>query len=403
MPEIAAAQTAAAMTYAKPHAFLPTGGSNRRAARVQAAALRWLVRMAALLTAAVLVFLIGYILVMGIPNLKPELFAWEYNSENVSLTPALINTVLMTAFSLAISTPLGIFAAIWLVEYAHRGSKLVKAVRVTTETLQGIPSIVYGLFGMLFFVTKLHWGYSMIAGAFTLAIMVLPVIMRTTEEALIAVPDSYREGSFGLGAGKLRTVFTIVLPSAMPGILSGVILATGRIVGETAALIYTASSVAKIPSAALILMGNSDDEYRRTLEEIAAKCGAAERLRFLPPVPVNEIWKYAGAMDVGIMPIENLCLSYYYTLPNKFFENVQSLTPVICSDLPEMHRLVDEYGIGLICEPENVDDLAQCLERMRTDRAFYNSCKQNLLRAKRELCWEREKTVLLDAYRKYLL
>ena len=248
MPEIAAAQTAADMTYAKPHAFMPTGGSNRRTARMQAAALRWLVRMAALLTAAVLVFLIGYILVMGIPNLKPELFAWEYNSENVSLTPALINTVLMTAFSLAISTPLGIFAAIWLVEYAHRGSKLVKVVRVTTETLQGIPSIVYGLFGMLFFVTKLHWGYSMIAGAFTLAIMVLPVIMRTTEEALIAVPDSYREGSFGLGAGKLRTVFTIVLPSAMPGILSGVILATGRIVGETAALIYTASSVAKIPS-----------------------------------------------------------------------------------------------------------------------------------------------------------
>ena len=154
MPENAAAQTAADMTYAKPHEFLPTGGSNRRAARMQAAALRWLVRIAALLTAAVLVFLIGYILVMGIPNLKPELFAWEYNSENVSLTPALINTVLMTAFSLAISTPLGIFAAIWLVEYAHRGSKLVKAVRVTTETLQGIPSIVYGLFGMLFFVTS---------------------------------------------------------------------------------------------------------------------------------------------------------------------------------------------------------------------------------------------------------
>ena len=122
MPEIAAAQTAADMTYAKPHEFMPAGGSKRRTARVQAAALRWLVRMAALLTAAVLVFLIGYILVMGIPNLKPELFAWEYNSENVSLTPALINTVLMTAFSLAISTPLGIFAAIWLVEYAHRGS-----------------------------------------------------------------------------------------------------------------------------------------------------------------------------------------------------------------------------------------------------------------------------------------
>ena len=248
MPEITATKTAADMTCAKPHRLMPGGGQNRRAARAQAAALRWLVRIAAFLTAAVLVFLIGYILVMGIPNLKPELFAWEYNSENVSLTPALINTVLMTAFALLIATPLGIFAAIWLVEYARRGSKLVKVVRVTTETLQGIPSIVYGLFGMLFFVTQLHWGYSLIAGAFTLAIMVLPVIMRTTEEALIAVPDSYREGSFGLGAGKLRTVFTIVLPSAMPGILSGVILATGRIVGETAALIYTASSVAKIPT-----------------------------------------------------------------------------------------------------------------------------------------------------------
>ena len=197
---------------------------------------------------AVLLFLIGYILVNGIPNLKPSLFEWTYNSDNVSLMPALINTILMTAFSLAIATPLGIFAAVWLVEYAKRGSKLVKVVRITTETLQGIPSIVYGLFGMLFFVMQLKWGYSLIAGAFTLAIMVLPVIMRTTEEALLAVPDSYREGSFGLGAGKLRTVFTIVLPSAMPGILSGVILATGRIVGETAALIYTASTVAAVPA-----------------------------------------------------------------------------------------------------------------------------------------------------------
>lgn len=221
---------------------------NRTAARVWAFVMRWLVRLAALVTVAVLVFLIGYILVMGIPNLKLSLFEWEYNSENVSLMPALINTLLMTAFSLAIATPLGIFAAVWLVEYAKRGNKMVKLVRLTTETLQGIPSIVYGLFGMLFFVTQLKWGYSLIAGAFTLSIMVLPVIMRTTEEALLAVPDSYREGSFGLGAGKLRTVFSIVLPSAMPGILSGIILAVGRIVGETAALIYTASTVAAIPN-----------------------------------------------------------------------------------------------------------------------------------------------------------
>ena len=118
---------------------------------------------------------------------------------------------------------------------------------MTAETLAGIPSIVFGLFGMLFFVTFLHWNYSVLAGAMTLSIMVLPSVMRTTEEAMIAVPDAYREASFGLGAGRLRTVFRVVLPSAMPGILAGVILAVGRIVGETAALIYTAGTVAQIP------------------------------------------------------------------------------------------------------------------------------------------------------------
>ena len=207
---------------------------------------RALVYASAVVVFGVLLALIVYILVMGVPNLKLSLFAWNYNSENLSMLPAIINTLTMIALTLLLAVPLGVGAAIYLVEYAKRGSRLVKLVRLTAETLSGIPSIVYGLFGMLFFVQQLHWGYSLIAGAFTLAIMVLPVIMRTTEEALIAVPDSYREGSFGLGAGKLRTVFTIVLPSAMPGILSGVILATGRIVGETAALIYTASSVPKI-------------------------------------------------------------------------------------------------------------------------------------------------------------
>ena len=154
----------------------------------------------------------------------------------------------MAAISLLLAVPFGIGSAIYLVEYAKKGNKLVKVIRVTAETLTGIPSIVYGLFGMLFFVTALKWKFSILAGAFTLAIMILPVILRTTEEALLSVPDSYREGSFGLGAGKLRTIFKIVLPAAVPGILSGVILATGRIVGETAALIYTAGSVAKIPS-----------------------------------------------------------------------------------------------------------------------------------------------------------
>ena len=206
-----------------------------------------LVMLPAIITFAVLLFLIAYILINGIPHIKPELFALKYTSENGSLFPALINTIIMTALSLIIAVPFGIFSAIFLVEYAKRGNKFINVIRITTETLSGIPSIVYGLFGMLFFVTTLKWGYSLLAGAFTLSIMILPLIMRTTEEALKAVPDSYREGSFGLGAGKLRTVFRIVLPSAVPGILAGVILAVGRIVGETAALIYTAGTVADIP------------------------------------------------------------------------------------------------------------------------------------------------------------
>ena len=207
-----------------------------------------LVMLSAIITFAVLLFLISYILINGIPHIKPELFALKYTSENGSLFPALINTIVMTLLSLIIAVPFGIFSAIFLVEYAKRGNKFVDIIRITTETLSGIPSIVYGLFGMLFFVTTLKWGYSLLAGAFTLAIMILPLIMRTTEEVLKAVPDSYREGSFGLGAGKLRTVFRIVLPSAVPGILAGVILAIGRIVGETAALIYTAGTVAEIPT-----------------------------------------------------------------------------------------------------------------------------------------------------------
>ena len=210
-----------------------------------------LVKLAALITFTVLIFLIVYILVHGVPYLKPSLFSLHYNSENASLMPALINTVIMTLLSLLLAVPIGIFSAIFLAEYAGKGNKFVDIIRLTTETLSGIPSIVYGLFGMLFFVSTCHWGFSLLAGAFTLAIMILPLIMRTTEEALLSVPDSYREGRFGLGAGKLRTVFYIVLPSAVPGILAGVILAIGRIVGETAALIYTAGSVAQVPSSVL--------------------------------------------------------------------------------------------------------------------------------------------------------
>lgn len=213
-----------------------------------------LIILSAALTVAVTLFIIGYILIKGVPNITPELFSLKYNSKNLSMLPSIINTLYLTFLTLLIAVPLGVFSAIYLVEYAKKGSKFVKLIRVTNETLSGIPSIVYGLFGFLAFVIARSWGYSMIAGVITLAIMVLPVIIRTTEESLMAVDNSYREGSFGLGAGKLRTTFKIVLPSAVPGILSGIILAIGRIVGETAALIYTAGTV---PDAATKLTSSS--------------------------------------------------------------------------------------------------------------------------------------------------
>lgn len=204
--------------------------------------------LCAFITIGIVVAIIGYILIKGIPNLSLDLFAWEYNTKNVSMIPALINTFILVVLTLLLALPIGVFSAIYLVEYAKRGSRFVKLIRMTTETLQGIPSIVYGLFGFLFFVIGLGWDYSLLSGVLTLSIMILPLIMRTTEEALIAVPDSYREGSFGLGAGKLRTVFRIVLPTAIRGILSGIILSIGRMVGETAALIYTAGTMARIPN-----------------------------------------------------------------------------------------------------------------------------------------------------------
>jgi phosphate transport system permease protein len=206
---------------------------------------------AAGLTLGLLLLLAGFILIKGAPHLKLSLFSPHYNSENVSLLPAMIATVIMTLLSLLLAVPLGVASAIYLAEYVRRGRKAVALIRVATETLSGIPSIVYGLFGGLFFVVFLGWGYSVLAGAFTLAIMILPLIMRSCEEALKSVPDTYREAAYGLGAGRLRTIFRIVLPAARPGLLAGVILAIGRIVGETAALIYTAGTVAQIPTSPL--------------------------------------------------------------------------------------------------------------------------------------------------------
>ena len=209
--------------------------------------LRFLVWGSAVLTAALVLLLIGFVLIRGVPHLHVSLFSWIYTSENVSLLPSLINTLAMTALALVSAVPLGVGAAVYLTEYANRGNRFVGMVRLTSETLAGIPSIVYGLFGMIFFVDTLGLGLSLLSGAATMAVMVLPLMMRTTEEALHSVPYSFREGSFGLGAGRMRTIFRIVLPSAVPGILSGVILSVGRVAGETAALLYTAGTVASLP------------------------------------------------------------------------------------------------------------------------------------------------------------
>ncbi len=206
------------------------------------------VKLSAFLTFGILFFIIGYILVRGIPNLSPRLFEFKYSSDNVSMFPSIITTLLLVFLTLLVATPIGVFTGFYLVEYAKKGNKLVELVRIATETLSGIPSIVYGLFGMLFFVIRLKFQYSLLAGTLTAAIMVLPLIIRSTEEALISVDDALREASFGLGAGKLRTIFMVVLPVAMPGILSGVILSVGRVIGETAALMYTLGTATKIPN-----------------------------------------------------------------------------------------------------------------------------------------------------------
>jgi len=209
-----------------------------------------LARASAAVTFTALASIVVYILANGIPNLTPSLFSIKYTSENVSLFPSLVTTAIMIVISLAASVPLGVFAAVYLVEYAGGGDKLTKIVGLTAETLSGIPSVVYGLFGMIFFVTRLGWGFSVVAGSVKKSMMILPLIMRAAEESIRSVPPEYREGSFGLGAGRLRTVFRVILPSSAPGILAGVILAIGRVAGETAALIYTSGTVPRIPSGA---------------------------------------------------------------------------------------------------------------------------------------------------------
>ncbi|MDU5560688.1 MULTISPECIES: phosphate ABC transporter permease PstA [Anaerococcus] len=193
---------------------------------------------------------IAYILLNGIPNISPSLFEFKYSSQNVSIIPALVTTFLSILISLLVTLPIGIFTAIYLSQYA-KNKFIIKSVRFATEILSSIPSIVYGLFGYLFFVDALHLGYSLIAGCLTVSIMILPTIIRTTEEAILNVNPLQAHASLALGATKIQTIFKIVIPEAINGILGGIFLSTGRIVGESAALIYTMGTVAKTPTSIL--------------------------------------------------------------------------------------------------------------------------------------------------------
>lgn len=190
---------------------------------------------------------IAYILLNGIPNISPSLFEFKYSSQNVSIIPALVTTFLSILITLLVTLPIGIFTAIYLSQYA-KNKFIIKSVRFATEILSSIPSIVYGLFGYLFFVDALHLGYSLIAGCLTVSIMILPTIIRTTEEAILNVNPLQAHASLALGATKIQTIFKIIIPEAINGILGGIFLSTGRIVGESAALIYTMGTVAKTPS-----------------------------------------------------------------------------------------------------------------------------------------------------------
>ncbi|MGB4437873.1 MAG: phosphate ABC transporter permease PstA [Sedimentibacter sp.] len=210
--------------------------------KIKSLFLKLLVWLSGILTVGILLYILIFILIRGIPNINLQFLFGEYNSDSLSAFSSIVTTLEMIVISLVIAVPIGVFCAIYLAEYAKRGNKAVKVIRLAVDTLAGIPSIVYGLFGMIFFVNILGFRASVLSGIGTVSIMILPLIISSSEEAIKAVPDMYREGSLGLGATRLRTVFRIVLPTAMPGILSGVILAIGRIVGETAALIFTSGT-----------------------------------------------------------------------------------------------------------------------------------------------------------------
>ena len=218
-----------------------SGKNISRKRKIYIGVMKTLMGIAAVLTSSLVLFLIVYVFVKGIPNISWELLSTEpsYLSERIGILPDILNTIYIVLATLVIVLPLGVGAAIYLTEYAGN-RKLVSAIEYAAETLSGIPSIIYGLVGMLFFCQFLNMQTSLMAGALTLVIMNLPTVMRTTQESLKTVPQSYREGAFGLGAGKWRVIRTVVLPGCVDGVVTGCILSVGRILGESAALLFTA-------------------------------------------------------------------------------------------------------------------------------------------------------------------
>ncbi len=275
--------------------------------KAKSAILTGLCWLATAIAMGALLLIIAYIFINGVPHINWEILFGTYTSDNPSMRFAIVTTLILVGLSLVIAGPLGVGCAIYLCEYARKGSRLVKTIRLATETLAGIPSIIYGLFGALFFGTALHMGYSLLAGILTVSIMVLPTIIRTSEEAILSVSDLYREGSLGLGAGKLRTVMRIVIPAASRGILSAMVLSTGRIIGETAALLFTLGSVAKMPQT---LMDSS-----RTLSVhmfISTRDGgmAGRNVAFV-----------AGVTLLVLVTVMNLLTKYFSKKAGKFGEN----------------------------------------------------------------------------------
>lgn len=208
--------------------------------------LKTLIYIAAGFTLTALLWIIAYILIKGIPGLSMDFII----NPKTGILPSIIATLEMVAIAILIAAPIGISSAIFLTEYAKQG-KITKIIRFATESLSGIPSIIYGLFGLLFFVKALGWGWSLLSGSLTASIMILPTIIRATEETIKSVPKEFREGSYGLGASKIRTIFKIILPTASPGILAAMILSIGRVVGETAALVLTAGTVLQLPGSVM--------------------------------------------------------------------------------------------------------------------------------------------------------